>query len=455
MKTAMKKKLLSALMLCGSMAHAQTIALESFATGFTNPVEISTAGDSRLFVVQQGGQIKILNEDGTTNTANFLDISGIVTEGGEQGLLGLAFAPDYETTGFFYVYYNNTDGDTVLARYSRSSTDEDVADALSAQILLTMDQPQSNHNGGCIRFGPDGYLYIAKGDGGGGGDQDNNAQNINSLLGKMLRIDVSGTGAYSIPEGNPFAGIDGEDEIWATGLRNPWKFSFNRLSGDLWIADVGQEEIEEINMVAPGASGINYGWRCYEGTEVYNNDGCSIAEMYTPPFAEYTHNETGGCSITGGYVYTGDTYTALQGKYVFADYCNNRIGLAETDGNISWSEPFSGNLATFGEDASGELYVAGKNNGTVYKITDSTAGLNDVQNALYSLYPNPAENQVTINLDAENATLALYDLGGKILVQQELHAQENTIDTSALQAGIYFVQISHQGGSSLQKLAIN
>ncbi|KOS07270.1 cadherin [Flavobacterium akiainvivens] len=451
----MKKTLLSALLLCGSMAFAQTIALQSFATGFTNPVEITNAGDGRLFVVQQGGQIKILNEDGSVNSTNFLDISTLITEGGEQGLLGLAFAPDYETSGHFYVYYNNTDGDTVVARYSRSSTNEDVADAASAEIVLTMDQPQTNHNGGCIRFGQDGYLYIAKGDGGGGGDQDNNAQNVNSLLGKLLRIDVTGTDTYTIPEDNPFVGVDGEDEIWATGLRNPWKFSFNRLNGDLWIADVGQEEIEEINKVAPDAAGINYGWRCFEGSEVYNSDGCSLVEMYTPPFAEYTHNESDGCSITGGYVYTGDTYTALQGKYVFADYCNDKIGIVATDGTISWSAEFSGSLATFGEDIDGELYVAGKNNGTVYKITDSTAGLENVTNAVFSLYPNPAKNQVTVNLNAESATLAVYDLGGKILMQQELHNAENSVDTAALQQGIYFVQVSHNGGSTLQKLAIN
>lgn len=451
----MKKILLSALLLCGGMAMAQTIALETFASGFTNPVDIAHAGDERLFIVEQEGLIKILNADGTTNGTPFLDVSSLISTGGERGLLGLAFHPEYETNGYFYVNYTDTDGNTVIARYTRNTEDENVADATTAQTLLGIDQPFSNHNGGCLRFGPDGYLYIAMGDGGDAGDPFNNSQNINSLLGKMLRIDVDGTAPYSIPEGNPYVGIDGADEIWAVGLRNPWKFSFNRNNGDLWIADVGQNEIEEIDKTAGDVAGANYGWRCFEGSETYNSEGCSLVEMYLPPFAEYTHNDTGGCSITGGYLYTGSTYTAFTGKYFFADYCSNDIGMASADGTLTWAEGFSGNFSTFGEDIDGELYIAGKNNGTVYKITDSSAGLASVNTAFYSLYPNPAKNSFTVNLNTGNASLALYDLGGKILAEQALSANENTIDTQALQPGIYFVQISHNAGSSLQKLVIN
>lgn len=448
----MKKLLLGAL-LCGGMAMAQTIELQSFATGFTNPVDIAHAGDGRLFIVEQDGLIKILYTDGTVNPTAFLDVTTLISNGGERGLLGVAFHPEYATNGYFYINYTNTAGNTVIARYTRSITNESVADPESASIILTIDQPFDNHNGGCLRFGPDGYLYIGMGDGGSGGDPNNNAQNINSLLGKMLRIDVDGTAPYSIPEGNPFIGIDGADEIWAIGLRNPWKFSFNRDNGDLWIADVGQNEIEEINKVAGDAAAINYGWRCFEGSEVYNDNGCSLVEMYTPPFTEYTHANN-ACSVTGGYVYTGTIYTSLQGKYLFADYCNNRIGIANADGTHTFTAPFSGNFSTFGEDVEGELYIAGKNNGTVYKIT-ATMGIDAVNNDVYSLYPNPAKSSFTVNLNAESASLDLYDLGGKILISQQLNSDENTVDTSALQPGIYFVNVSHNNGSNKQKVVIH
>lgn len=447
------KKLLLGTLLSGSMAMAQTIELQSFATGFTNPVDIAHAGDGRLFIVEQDGLIKILYTDGTVNPTAFLDVTTLISNGGERGLLGVAFHPEYATNGYFYINYTNTAGNTVIARYTRSSTNESVADPASASIILTIDQPFDNHNGGCLRFGPDGYLYIGMGDGGSGGDPNNNAQNINSLLGKMLRIDVDGTAPYSIPEGNPFIGIDGADEIWAIGLRNPWKFSFNRDNGDLWIADVGQNEIEEINKVAGDAAGINYGWRCFEGSEVYNDNGCSLVEMYTPPFTEYTHANN-ACSVTGGYVYTGTIYTSLQGKYLFADYCNNRIGIANSDGTHTFTAPFSGNFSTFGEDVEGELYIAGKNNGTVYKIT-ATMGFDAVNNDVFSLYPNPAKSSFTVNLNAESALLALYDLGGKTLISQQLNADENTVDTSALQPGIYFVNVSHNNGSNMQKVVIH
>jgi glucose/arabinose dehydrogenase len=451
----MKKTILWAVALCSQIAISQTIALETFATGFTNPVEITHAGDSRLFVLQQEGQIRILNADGTINSTPFLNITAIISSGGERGLLGLAFHPEYDSNGYFYVYYNNANGGTTVARYTRSTADADVADASSVMIILTMQQPEANHNGGCLRFGPDGYLYIAKGDGGGGGDPNNNGQNINSLLGKILRIDVDGAAPYSIPAGNPYAGVEGADEIWAYGLRNPWKFSFNRLNGDIWIADVGQENIEEINKVPGSQAGANYGWRCFEGTAVYNNSGCSLVEMYTPPFAEYTHSATGGCSITGGYVYTGDVYPALQGKYIFADYCNNKLGIVGTDAAITYTEAFTGNFSTFGEDIEGELYVAGKNNGTVYKITDSSvAGTTAFANGLFSMYPNPAKNEVFLNLTTDAATISVYDMGGKLLLTQALAAGDNNINTSGLQAGLYLAQVTHSSGTISQKLVI-
>jgi glucose/arabinose dehydrogenase len=267
----MKKLLLFTVFCITTSLFSQTISLQSFATGFSSPVAIVNAGDSRLFVVQRGGAIRILNANGTINGTNFLTIpSTTVLSGGERGLLGLAFHPNYATNGYFYVNYTRVgDGATVVARYSVSATDPNVANPASAQILLTVTQPYSNHNGGSLAFGPDGYLYIGMGDGGSGGDPQNYAQNINSLLGKMLRIDVDNGTPYSIPTGNPFAGATpGADEIWAVGMRNPWKFSFDKNTGDLWIADVGQSSIEEINKALSTDAGLNYGWKCYEGNSV-------------------------------------------------------------------------------------------------------------------------------------------------------------------------------------------
>src|SRR5690554_2313016 len=269
----MKKTILSLFMALGLTSMAQTIILTPFATGFSDPVEIAHCGDDRLFIVQQGGAIKVVNSDGSVNAENFLNLSSLISTGSERGLLGLAFHPNYESNGYFFVNYTNTSGNTVIARYSVSNSNPNVADPSSGVILLTINQPFSNHNGGCIKFGPDGYLWISMGDGGSGGDPNNNGQNKSSLLGKMLRIDVDGE-TYTSPSDNPFVGTDGADEIWAYGLRNAWKFSFDRETGDVWIADVGQNAIEEINHESSTEPGLNYGWRCYEGNNTYNTSGC-------------------------------------------------------------------------------------------------------------------------------------------------------------------------------------
>lgn len=455
----MKKTLLLFVIFAGSLLHAQTIALDLFAEGFTSPVEITNAGDSRLFVVQQNGQIKILNSDGTTNSTLFLNVSSLISSGGERGLLGLAFHPDYSTNGYFYINYTNTSGNTVVARYSRSTTNPDVADPASAQIVLTVNQPSSNHNGGCLRFGPDGYLYISMGDGGGAGDTSNNAQNINSLLGKMLRIDVDNGSPYSSPAGNPYVGVGGADEIYATGLRNAWKFSFDSSTGDMWIADVGQNAIEEINKVTSGTgAGLNFGWRCYEGNSVYNSSGCQPASAYTMPFTQYAHSLNGGCSITGGYVYRGAMYPALQGKYIFSDYCNNRIGMADATGSLTFTTAFSGNnFATFGEDVNAEMYVGGKTSGKIYKLRDSSMGIADVTRAGFSVYPNPANDVVQIkSVDGSIASqAAIYDLSGKLLLQQKLSGGEDAIATSSLTSGLYLLTIRDNTGTETSlKLSI-
>ncbi len=455
----MKTRLLFILTLFSGLSFAQTVDLELFASGFNSPTEIVNAGDDRLFVVEQGGLIKILNTDGTTNGTPFLDISSSIGTGGERGLLGLAFHPDYVTNGFFYINYTNTSGNTVIARYSVSGGDANLADSGSEMILMTVDQPFSNHNGGCIRFGPDGYLYISMGDGGSGGDPNGNGQNINTLLGAMLRIDVDGDAPYGIPADNPFVGIDGADEIWAYGLRNAWKFSFNKDNDDMWIADVGQSAIEEINKVDPSVGGYNFGWRCFEGTEEYNSDGCSVVEMFTNPVAEYTHTATDGCSITGGYVYTGETYPGLQGMYLFADYCNNKIGMLNDAMEITYTNAFEGEFfTTFGEDVNGEIYIAGSVSGNVHRIIDTELSTPTFIGASFSIYPNPATDLLTIetasNITATDATI--YDMSGKRLLYYSLDAaKQNTFSIGELPSGLYLIQVRTINGTvSSHKLAV-
>jgi glucose/arabinose dehydrogenase len=426
-----------------SNIFSQTIATQSFATGFSGALEITHANDSRLFVVQKGGLIRILNSTGIVNTTPFLNLTSLVSTNSERGLLGLAFHPDYNLNGYFFVNYTDTAGNTVIARYSVSAVNPDIATS-TATILMTIAQPFSNHNGGTIKFGPDGYLYIGMGDGGSGGDPGNRSQNINENLGKMLRIDVNSTIApfYTSPASNPYIGIAGNDEIWAIGLRNPWKFSFNKSNGDLWIADVGQNNIEEINKVlSPLPAGLNFGWRCYEGTIPYNTSGCASLATMTMPFAEYTHAD--GCSITGGYVYNGTMYPALLNKYIFADYCENRIGYANTTtGAITYTPYFSGqnNFTSFGEDINGELYITNSN--TIYKIVDTSLAAANFEKASIALYPNPTKNYFT--LKSTNGTqitkVALFDIAGKLLLSKEvLKSDLETIDVSAFSKGIYIV----------------
>lgn len=433
-----------------SSSYSQTIGLQSFATGFTRPLEITNAGDSRLFVVEQGGKIKILNADKTTNATDFLNISTLITNSGEQGLLGLAFHPNYATNGFFFINYINLAGNTVIAKYSVNSSNPNIANPASGTILLTITQPYTNHNGGTLKFGPDGYLYIGMGDGGDAGDPGNRAQNIDELLGKMLRIDVNSGNPYSIPAGNPYVGIAGSDEIWAIGLRNPWKFSFDKTLGNLWIADVGQGKIEEINSVASSQSGLNYGWRCYEGDNDYNTANCAPKATMKFPLKTINHN-TGACSITGGYVYNGTTYPKLKGLYFFTDYCDPKIGMLTASGTLTYSTVFTGNnFSTFGEDNAGELYVAAINNGTIYKITDTSLGINSNEKIAFSVYPNPATSEIIIQNSYENypSEVVIYDLEGKLLLKQK--TEDNTINSvkmDNLSKGIYIVSIKNKEGN--------
>ncbi len=425
-------------------SSAQTIVLVEFASGLSNTVEIVNANDNRLFVVQQNGIIKIIQPNGTVNSTNFLNINSKITFSGEQGLLGLAFHPQYSTNGYFYVYYNNTAGNITVARYSVSSTDSNIADASSEKILMNISKPFTNHNGGSMHFAPDGNLWISTGDGGSGGDPNNNAQNKNSLLGKMLRINVNSTGNYDIPTDNPFVGIDGADEIWSFGLRNAWKFSFDLTVGNVMIADVGQNQIEEINKISISQPGINYGWRCYEGNTAYNTAGCASSDTMTFPISVYNH--TGGkCSITGGYVYRGNLYPAMYGKYFFADYCSRQIGILNSDNSINWTTAFTGNnFSTFGEDFQKELYIAAVNNNKIYKVTTTSLNTEETKNKKITIYPNPASGKIFADgLKSKNNSVEIINIEGKKVLDTKVN-EDGSIDISQLNSGVYFVTIKSE-----------
>lgn len=450
------------MVMVSGLCVSQTIGIQSFATGFSNALAIEHAGDSRLFVVQQGaastpGRIRIVNPNGTVNPTDFLSLSNsVISAGGERGLLGLAFHPDYANNGYFYVNYTRaSDGATTIARYSVSSN-PDVADASSGTVLLTVSQPFSNHNGGSLRFGPDGYLYIGMGDGGSGNDPQNNSQNINSNLGKMLRIDVDGASPYAVPSDNPYVGIAGNDEIWATGLRNPWKFSFDRETGDLWIADVGQNAVEEINKVTGnGGPGLNYGWRCYEGNTGTGLGDCTLPGPYTFPVATYSHSL--GCSITGGFVYRGSTYPNFIGKYFFTDYCTDFIGTVDSSNNVVYSPgmPGSNSFRSFGEDVNGELYIT--NGSTVYRIIDTSLAVNGHNQSAISLSPNPADGLFYVSTQPENypLTISLFDIGGKKVRDEIVYSDQSAISTTNLSNGMYVVKIQDRSGATQNsKLAV-
>ncbi|MDR4954730.1 PQQ-dependent sugar dehydrogenase [Chryseobacterium sp. ES2] len=454
----MKKLLFSISIFSSLIVNSQSINLEEFATGLTSPVEITNANDSRLFVVQQDGIIKIIQPNGTINTTNFLNIGSKITFGGERGLLGLAFHPQYSTNGYFFVYYNNLSGNIIVARYSVSSTDSNVADPASEKILLNIPKPFDNHNGGSIHFAPDGKLWIITGDGGSGGDPNNNAQNKNVLLGKMLRIDVDATGPYNIPPDNPFAGagVDGADEIWSYGLRNAWKFSFDLTTGNAMIADVGQGAIEEINKMPITTAGLNYGWRCYEGNNAYNTAGCAAQSTMTFPVAVYNHSG-GKCSITGGYVYRGNQYPSLQGKYFFADYCSSQIGMLDTNNAITWTTPYSGNnFSTFGEDYQKGLYVADLSNGKIFKISTGTLGTNENTLGTVKVYPNPASKEIFIDgVKDKKATLEIISSEGRKVMETDQIINSKGINISGIPAGVYYINLkSGELKSYSQKLII-
>ncbi|HET9604703.1 MAG TPA: PQQ-dependent sugar dehydrogenase [Gemmatimonadales bacterium] len=351
------------------------LALQPVADGLAFPLYLTAPpGDDRLFVVEKGGRIRIV-ENGALLPTPFLDVSSLVSRGSEQGLLGLAFHPDYASNGRFFVDYTDTNGDTRIVQYHVSS-DANTADPASAHILLTVEQPYSNHNGGQLAFGPDGDLFIGMGDGGSGGDPQGHGQDAGDLLGSLLRIDVDSDTGYAIPADNPWVDSSGaRGEVWSIGLRNPWRFSFDRGNGDLYIADVGQNEIEEVN-VSPSAGGrsrgrgANYGWNIMEGNSCFSSGSCDRSGLVLP-VTQYTHAD--GCSVTGGYVYRGDAIPSLQGTYFYADFCSGWVrSFRFEDGTAteqrSWpSLAPGGSVPSFGEDARGELYLMSADGG-VYRV---------------------------------------------------------------------------------------
>lgn len=453
----MKKYLLLLLSLFALNLYSQNIGIYLLADGFENPLYVTNDGvGNRLFVVEQGGKIKI-NLNGNTNSVPFLNISGQISNSGEQGLLGLAFHPSYENNGYFYVNYTKTNGDTQISRFSVDSTNPDLADPASELPIIGYAQPFTNHNGGHLAFGPDGYLYISSGDGGSGGDPGNRAQNINVLLGKLLRIDVdnpSGGNNYGIPIDNPFVGDpNAKEEIWAYGLRNPWRFSFDFEDNNLWIGDVGQGEIEEINKASVTEAGLNYGWRCYEGSEPYNTQNCPPQSELTFPISEYNHSN-GNCSITGGYVYRGpDDVEFFGGDYFYADFCSGKIATLDENGQPKDENYYPGKKwVSFGETYNKALIFVDRS-GSLYGL-HSILSTEDylLENSL-SMYPNPSSGNVNFSLKNDTLnTIQIFDIRGSLILSEEnISRNKATISIENLNSGMYFVKIISEKGQSVVK----
>jgi len=350
-------------------APAHGIRLTEIAGGFDHPVHVSGApGDSRLFVVEQHGRIRTI-ENGRVLPDPFLDLGDEVSRGSERGLLSVAFHPRFAENGLLFVNYTDRRGDTRVVRYA-VSPDRSHADPSTAKLILTVEQPYANHNGGHLLFGPDGMLYIPLGDGGAGGDPGNRAQDLHTLLGKLLRIDVDHGDPYQVPDDNPFVHTAGaRPEIWALGLRNPWRIAFDRESGLLYIADVGQNQWEEVDVVRATRAGLNYGWRLFEGNHDYHREPNEPRDLIFP-LIEYSHSE--GCSITGGVVYRGARVRILRGAYLYADYCRGWLRSFRVDGGRAverheWRVKSPGPISSFGVDDSNEVYVVGYE-GKIYRI---------------------------------------------------------------------------------------
>lgn len=434
-----------------------------YTSGLTTPVCIANAGDSRLFVVDQHGYVTLLNSLALANAQPFLDIHDRIVYGGERGLLGIAFHPQYSSNGYFYVNYTGAGGSTQISRFKVNTDNPDIADPTSEQKILTVSQPYANHNGGDLHFGADGYLYIGLGDGGSGGDPENRAQNTKTFLGKMLRIDIDNGHPYAIPPTNPFVNDSTVlPEIWATGLRNPWRFSFDRLTGDLWIGDVGQNKYEEIDFqLAASSGGENYGWKCYEGNDAYASNNCSPDVLLTYPIYTYPHGNE--CSVTGGYVYRGSTASPFYGHYFFADYCSDKIWTLHQESGRWIKEDFGqfagNNFSAFGEDANGELYIAGVSSGKIYKVIEEPSSVEKLKKSvdikLIKITPSNRFRVETGNGIDSDLRMLVFDFKGRKRFQAKSTENSFEIDLGFLRSGTYLFSFLINGESHVQKIYLS
>lgn len=444
-----------------------TFELEPFAEGFNEPLVIVNAGDQHLFVGEKAGKIWRLRVNGEKRSVPFLDISGRVkSNGDEQGILGIAFHPQYKQNGFFFVTYTNKQGDIVLSRFNVTNNPHKAAGS-SELILLVTEHPFENHNAGCLQFGQDGYLYMSEGDGGNAGDPHNNAQDPSVLLGKMLRLDVNSVNGYTIPPTNPFVGIEGyRPEIWAMGLRNPWRWSFDRLTGDMYIGDVGQDLWEEVDFQpASSTGGENYGWNCYEGVAPFEPVHCSNGEVVTFPIITYPHGDD--CTVIGGYVYRGTQFPDMVGKYFFNDYCSGWYRMA-TQVNNEWivtdifkEEPFE--YVAFGEAKNGELYVADFEGGEVLHLvqTGNKLAAQPLIPMELSLYPNPNSGSFTVEYAGaaeEKITMEVTNMLGQSVVSESINVVKgrNVINLSlpVNLKGNYMLVFHSQNGIMMKKFSV-
>lgn len=433
-----------ALFSCVFLSAQFEVELLPFADGFNLPVDIQHHGTEDLYIVEKRGMIKIVNAAGEVNETDFLNIRSIVrSNGNEQGLLGLEFHPNYNENGRFFVNYTRqTDGATVISSF-QVSEDPAIADPASEEVIMVIGQTFSNHNGGDLAFGPDGYLYIGTGDGGSGGDPNDAGQNPMDFLGKMLRIDVDCDQPYCIPADNPFADDDFTlDEIWATGLRNPWRYSFDRQTGDLWIADVGQNAREEIDFqAADSKGGENYGWRCYEGDAEFNLSGCNQSD-YVFPIYDYLHDSGDGCSVTGGYVYRGAEYPFMDGYYIYGDFCTGNIWALNQEGsNNLVASYFGGEVGAFGEDANGELYMAAYGRGEILKIEAISLSIGEPVVASLELSSTIFSDQLNVRAqDTDRVDFTISDVNGLEHAKGYLEQNSSSINTATWAPGLYFVR---------------
>ncbi len=471
-------KNLKLLLVLSFFAAAQVYPQVTFENAFLNlsfsqPLFLTHAGDgtNRIFVVQQRGIIKVFpNDSMTTNVQNFIDLSNIVSSSGnERGLLGLAFHPNYSSNRYFFVYYTRqSDGALRISRFTTQTGNPNKADSLSELNMLTIAHPTyTNHNGGCLMFSSDGYLYAGTGDGGSGGDPGNNAQNLNSLLGKILRIDIntpSGGNNYSIPPANPYATGGGAPEIYAVGMRNPWRFSRDPVTGTIYCGDVGQDAWEEVDTLAVGR---NYGWRCYEGNAPFNTAGCGPIGNYTFPIAVY-QNIGSDISITGGYVYRGSRVPWLVGRYIYADYGSRKVWKLLLSGGVVSDNSIIGNAPTgvpsFGVDQNNELYIVGSN-GIIYRFRDALIGVNGNSTQLpagFSLeqnYPNPFNPSTVVYYNVgtpASINITVFDVTGKeaaVLLNENKPAGRFSVEWNAsnMPSGVYFYRMTIDGSQTVEK----